>query len=120
MYNNICVERDQTFAQKNMGRAGPFPVYAQYVKTKISEGLDQATLLLVLRRAGDIALEKIKAKVRALKDPLEEIEDQRTLEWCATSATKVVQEFIFEMDNWPETFARALDNARKSPGLGSD
>ena len=114
MVGNACLAQDSSFLTRTTGRHGDFRVYAQEVKDKVSEGLSEEDLLLVLRRAADAAKAEALSEVRNLNSSDPETEAKNTKVWCETLATEIIKEFIVTQDQDHEGFKKLL-SAAKSP-----
>ena len=111
--SNVCLGQDASFAGKTTGKAGPIEVYAQYVKTRVSEDLDGERLNIVLRRAAGIARQEALIQVRQHKGGSPTEEAQRLRHWCATSAASTIRSFITLMDERRADFEKALTEAKE-------
>lgn len=111
---DACLAEDPSFISRNLGKRGDYRAYAQEVKAEVSEGVPMPDLLVVLRRAADAAKSEALSEIRNLAADTPELEHQNIVNWCNTSATIIVRDFIKTHDEDHVGFEELLKIAKSS------
>lgn len=118
MLGNFCAAENPSFLTATAGRRGDLRFYAQEVKDEVSQDLSDADVLLVLRKAADIAKAEGLKSIRMLQSPDPIIEIRMITTWCNTSVKSLVENYIRTHDERHTAFKELL--VRAKAGSNSD